>query len=134
MRVFVGVILFVGCSRAETTRPAVAAARAVHGTVPASCSGANPHNFQEPGLQPARPTVVGTYEVGEGQPGTATLVQIIVRSNGSVCAAQTLQFSGFVYDVAAANDVLLWQFEPARTKGRAVDVNMLLAVRRKPAA
>jgi hypothetical protein len=133
MRILFVALLIVACSRHEKPVAARAHSSAVPATLPRACGGAQPHDFQENGLEPARPKTVGKYEVGDGRftPGTQTMVQAIVRSDGTVCAAEALTFPGYIRDAAAAADVLHWRFEPARANGQAVDVNMLLGVRPK---
>jgi hypothetical protein len=127
--------IVTGCARREV-RVAKASPAQIQGTVPSGCEGTNAHAFDEKGLKSARVFQSGVFEPAPppASQTEATPVQLIVRSNGSVCAAAVLNWGGWQFDAGSAKDALSWQFEPAELNGHPVDVNMIVFIRRSRTA
>jgi hypothetical protein len=126
-----------------TTIPAASVSRPVApastSTVPSTCHGDTLFRGTDGGITPA---VLIHWEVPErtahnansDRHSAAPIFEVIVDTDGSVCAASLMEPSERAYDAAAAASVRKWKFRAARRDGKAVPLVMYLVAWPKPEA
>lgn len=97
-------------------------------SLPPECAGAAPYRYDDKGIVP--PTV---RHGGRFQPATSSdprhvvVMEVIVRRDGRPCAAAVIR-DGARSRREYVDDVLQWEFIPARRGGAAVDVHTVVGV------
>ncbi len=95
-------------------------------TVPASFRRVSPPTQASPRLvysPPARYTAEAASQKIDG----VVLLEVTVRTDGSVASPRVVKSLGFGLDEAAIDAVLKWKYEPAQRDGRPVEVQVIVS-------
>jgi TonB family protein len=95
-------------------------------TVPAGFRRVQPPSLTNPKLvasAPARYTAEAARQKVDG----VVLLEITVKTDGSVASPRVVKSLGFGLDEAAMESVLKWEYEPARRDGRPVEVQVIVS-------